>query len=129
MSVQKEKLQLERDYLVTEYKNLDRRLQELLAKYNDQARLLASVVSHVKSPGTTLNQLDASVSADGATLSNEEKAKEESIRNNRIARQMNRSSFMHLGENPPKLMSEQDPTQQARSLAGPGQGGVNGINS
>ena len=32
---------------------------------------------------------------------------------------------MGLGENPPRLMSEQDPTQMAqRSLAGPGQGGV-----
>ena len=50
---------------------------------------------------------------------------EESMRADRIARQMNRSSFMGLGENPPRLMSEQDPTQQAqRSMAGPGQGGV-----
>ena len=47
------------------------------------------------------------------------------MRADRIARQMNRSSFMGLGENPPKLFSEQDPTQQqANSLAGPGQGGV-----
>lgn len=39
---------------------------------------------------------------------------------------MNRSSFMQLGENPPKLFSEQDPTQQNRSsfASGPGQGGV-----
>ena len=46
------------------------------------------------------------------------------MRADRIARQMNRSSFMGLGENPPKLFSEQDPTQQSKSLAGPGQGGV-----
>ena len=37
---------------------------------------------------------------------------------------------MGLGENPPKLFSEQDPTQQPpRSMAGPGQGGVLGHNS
>ena len=32
---------------------------------------------------------------------------------------------MPLGENPPRMFSEQDPTQQVqRSMAGPGQGGV-----
>ena len=57
--------------------------------------------------------------------SSEEVAREESMRADRIARQMNRSQFMPLGENPPRMFSEQDPTQQAqRSMAGPGQGGV-----
>ena len=41
----------------------------------------------------------------------EDVAREESMRADRIARQMNRSSFMGLGENPPQLVSEQDPTQ------------------
>jgi len=41
----------------------------------------------------------------------EDMARDESMRADRIARQMNRSSFMGLGENPPRLMSEQDPTQ------------------
>ena len=50
------------------------------------------------------------VGADGQELSPEEVAREESMRADRIARQMNRSSFMGLGENPPKLFSEQDPT-------------------
>ena len=63
-------------------------------------------------------------------LSPEDVARDESMRADRIARQMNRSSFMGLGENPPNLMSEQDPTQQpGRSLNGPGQGGVFGVNS
>lgn len=47
---------------------------------------------------------------DGQNFSLEDNAREESMRADRIARQMNRSSFMGLGENPPKLMSEQDPT-------------------
>lgn len=54
-------------------------------------------------------------------LTPEEIARDESMRADRIARQVNRSSFMGLGENPPKLFSEVDPTQQqARSMAGPG---------
>ena len=66
----------------------------------------------------------------GQMLSPEEIARDESMRADRIARQVNRSSFMGLGENPPKLFSEVDPTQQqARSMAGPGQGGVFGVNS
>jgi|688.fasta_scaffold277383_2 hypothetical protein len=40
-------------------------------------------------------------------------------RADRITRQMNRSSFMGLGENPPNLYSEQDPTQAKRvTIAG-----------
>lgn len=50
------------------------------------------------------------------------------MRADRIARQMNRSSFMGLGENPPKLFSEQDPTQQSRigNIAGD-HGGAGGM--
>ena len=43
------------------------------------------------------------MTADGMNISKEEKAREESQRADRIARQMNRSSFMGLGENPPQL--------------------------
>lgn len=100
-------------------------MNDLQTKYNDQARLLASVVSHTKNPAannTTQNFMsNSSLGGEGA----EEAAREESMRADRIARQMNRSSFMQLGENPPRLFSEQDPTlQQPGSLAGPGQGGV-----
>jgi len=35
MSVQKEKLVLERDYLVNELKNLDKAMKDLQIKYND----------------------------------------------------------------------------------------------
>ena len=61
---------------------------------------------------------------EGQDQTAEEVAREESMRADRIARQMNRSSFMGLGENPPKLFSEQDPTMQVKSMAGPGSGGV-----
>ena len=129
-SVNQQKITLERDYLLQELKTLNTRVQELQTKYNDQARLLTSVVSHNKNPAANnsqnniLNQSGLNQTEQGSG------ACEESMRADRIARQMNRSSFMGLGENPPKLFSEQDPTQSAaRSLAGPAQGGVFGMNS
>lgn len=94
-------------------------MEHIQAKYNDQARLLISVVSHQKNPAVNKSTLS------GHEDRGEDMAREESMRADRIARQMNRSSFMGLGENPPRLMSEQDPTQQQRgSLVGPGSGGV-----
>ena len=134
-SVTREKLTIERDYLLSELKALNARMQDLQIKYNDQARLLSSVVSHSKNPAaqnTSQNFLNTSmvnnaagVGAGGQEGGPDAVSAEESMRADRIARQMNRSSFMGLGENPPRLMSEQDPTQQAqRSMAGPGQGGV-----
>lgn len=125
-SVQREKLTIERDYLMNELRTLNGKMHDLQGKYNDQARLLSSVVSHTKNPATrdnSQNYLNASMT--GGEGGPENMSAEESMRADRIARQMNRSSFMGLGENPPRLMSEQDPTQQAqRSLAGPGQGGM-----
>ncbi len=119
ISVDREKLTLERDYLTQELKTMTQNMEHMQAKYNDQARLLVSVVSHQKNPGVNKSSLG------GHEDNGEDMARDESMRADRIARQMNRSSFMGLGENPPRLMSEQDPTQQLRSsLVGPGSGGV-----
>ena len=49
-SVTREKLTIERDYLLGELKTMNARMQDLQIKYNDQARLLSSVVSHSKNP-------------------------------------------------------------------------------
>lgn len=114
MSVAKEKLTLERDYLVHELKTLDQRFKDMQTKFNDQARLLASVCTHSKNPAAGLNYLNNEMTQDGQSMTNQDKAREESMRADRIARQMNRSSFMGLGENPPKLYSETDPTQASR---------------
>ena len=128
ISIQREKLTLERDYLVGELKTMQKRMDDLQVKFHDQARLLVNVVSHSKNPATNGNNtmLNQSMNTNGeGPQTMEEAAKDESMRADRITRQMNRSSFMGLGENPPKLMSEVDPTQtQSRSMAGPGQGGV-----
>lgn len=42
------------------------------------------------------------------------RASSDAARADRITRQMNRSSFMGIGDNPPNLLSEQDPTQARR---------------
>ena len=53
ISVSRQKLSLERDYLMTELRTLSTKMQDLQTKYNDQARLLQSVVSHTKNPANT----------------------------------------------------------------------------
>jgi len=52
IGVAREKISLERDYLLNELKVTTKRMQDLQVKYNDQARLLLSVTAHVKNPAT-----------------------------------------------------------------------------
>ena len=54
-SVTREKLTIERDYLMGELKTLNGKMHDLQGKYNDQARLLSSVVSHTKNPANQNN--------------------------------------------------------------------------
>ena len=55
-SVQNQKTSLERDFLLQELKTMTAKMQELQTKYNDQARLLLSVVSHSKNPAANNSQ-------------------------------------------------------------------------
>ena len=84
ISVAKEKLNIERDFLFTELKNIQARFGELQTKYNDQARLLVSVVSHTKNPAA--NNSMNSMNQDGGHNQMEEVARDESMRADRIAR-------------------------------------------
>ena len=86
MSVAKEKLTLERDYLVNELKTLDKAMKDMQSKYNDQSRLLANVCGHSKNPASGLNYLNNEMTADGQSVTNQDKAREESMRADRIAR-------------------------------------------
>ena len=52
ISVSREKLTIEKDYLMNELKKLNDKMHALQVKYNDQARLLSSVVSHSKNPAS-----------------------------------------------------------------------------
>ena len=56
ISVQREKLTIERDFLMSELKTANMKMQDLQTKFNDQARLLNSVVSHSKNPGANNSQ-------------------------------------------------------------------------
>ena len=49
-SVTREKLTIERDYLLGELKAMNAKMNGIQMKYNDQARLLSSVVAHSKNP-------------------------------------------------------------------------------
>lgn len=66
ISVTKQKLSHERDFLVQELKVLTKRFEDLQAKYNDQARLLVSVVSHNKNPAS--NTMMANNTMSSSTL-------------------------------------------------------------
>lgn len=52
ISVTKQKLSNEKDFLMNELKEMTKRFDDLQVKYNDQARLLVSVVSHQKNPAS-----------------------------------------------------------------------------
>lgn len=109
MTVTKEKLAHERDYLLKELKVRDKRNQELEVKMADMQRLLQSVTSHNKNPAA-----QQQLNFEGQPVEhNPDAVMEDSKRADRIAGQMNRSAFMGLGENPPKLYSEQQLSQQA----------------
>ena len=86
MSVAKEKLQLERDFLVKELNTMNQTMKELQIKFNDQARLLASVCTHSKNPAASLNYLNNEMTADGTQITHQDKARDESQRADRIAR-------------------------------------------
>ena len=74
-------------------------------KFDDQTRLLTTVAGHKKNPAANIqNQPDDIM----------QRMQIDAARGDRVMRQMNRSSFMGLGENPPNLFSEQDPTMAKR---------------
>lgn len=87
-SVLREKLTIERDYLLGELKTLNNKMHDLQVKYNDQARLLSSVVSHTKNPAaqnTSQTYLNASM-VNGNEGGPDAMSAEESMRADRIAR-------------------------------------------
>jgi len=89
-----------------EYKKQEIAYTDLKRKFDDQTRLLTNVVTHNKNHADSLKTIP-DIACDGnGTTDPAERAKEEAMRSERIAKSMNRSSFMGLGDNPPKLISE-----------------------
>jgi hypothetical protein len=69
---------------------------------------LTNVVTHNKNHADSLKEIPDIAQSEG-NVGPEQRAANEAMRSERIARSMNRSSFMGLGENPPKLLSEGPP--------------------
>ena len=101
LSITREKFIRERNHLLTEMKAQEEELKELAESSQGQKRLILNVYGHTKNQAATLNE-----GRSGGSLA--EKVGEEAARNERIAKQMNRSKFMGLGENPPNLYSESE---------------------
>ena len=97
----RKKFEQERAQIIAEMEKDEVELGELRAMYEGQLRLIRSVTGHAKNQGAILNDTQGSQSQ--SVL---ESASHESLRNERIAKQVNRSRFMGLGTNPPKLTSE-----------------------
>jgi hypothetical protein len=102
---QLKQLNSEREYLVSELKKLDLAHKDLTRRFDDQTRLLTNVASHKKNPAANMQKAPE----EALTRTTEEAARAE-----RISKQMNRSAFMGLGENPPQLFSESDSNQGKR---------------
>lgn len=101
LALTKEKFRVEREFLLSELKTQETATKELKCKYDDQSRLVTNVCGHLKNPGAGLNDINKK---DGLSVG--DRSVKENEKSERIASQVNRSAFMGIGENPPKLMSE-----------------------
>lgn len=96
MSAVKQKFTQERLHLITEMQSLERENAELRATNEGQLRLIQNVTGHQKNKGALLNE--CSTKSGSTALST---ASEESARSERLAKQLNRSKFLQLSDNPP----------------------------
>lgn len=99
LSLLKEKLTRERTHILGEMRKMEHDIAEMRATNEGQQRLLKSSSGHAKNQAALLNEAQGAGSV-------KEACNADVARNERIARQMNKSAFMGLGENPPKLASE-----------------------
>lgn len=103
LSLSREKFIRERAMITRQLEELERENKLLTEQHKYQQRLIVNVTGHKNNQAALLN--DASVAAaEGLTV--QEKVAEEAARNERIAKQVSRTVFMGLGENPPKLVCE-----------------------
>ena len=87
LSVNAEKIRNEKDFLMSELKNMQFMYDDLNMKFKDQQRLLQSVSSHTKNQAISgLNYLNNEMVQDGQHMSVPDKAAEEAQRADRIAR-------------------------------------------
>lgn len=60
LTLTREKFRIERDYLMTELKTMEKSFKELQLKFDDQTRLLMNVVTHNKNHADSLKNLNDS---------------------------------------------------------------------
>lgn len=77
-------------------KDIEAEIAESKATLDGQKRLITNMSGHAKNKSISHN----------STRSSLDQIQQESERNERIAREMSRSQFMALGDNPPKMASE-----------------------
>ena len=107
LTLTREKYRLELETVAKLFKDSESAYGELRMKFDDQTRLLTNVVTHNKNHADSLKTIpDIAASEGNGDSGPEERAANEAMRSERIAKSMNRSSFMGLGENNPKLISE-----------------------
>ncbi len=95
LTVLKTKFEIERQQMLTEMKTNEKQLGEMRAMYEGQMRLIRQVTGHSKNQSALLTE-----------PTHLQQVHEDSAQNERIARQVSRSAFMGLGDNPPKLQCE-----------------------
>jgi hypothetical protein len=104
LSLLNKKYDTERLHLITELKACERELVELRATNQGQLRLIQNVTGHQKNQGALLND-----SSKTSASTQHQSAAEESARSERLAKQLTRSKFLALSENPPPpLKCEQE---------------------
>ena len=103
MTISNEKHMRERQSMLDDMRTLEVQNSDIKGASEGQQRLIRSVTGHSKNHSALLNDQQAA-NAQGVTV--QEVQSEELVRNERIAKQVNRSKFMGLGENPPQLGSE-----------------------
>ena len=105
LSLARQKFQAEREHLLIEMTKQEAELKEMRATFDGQFRLIQNLTGHMKNQAALLND-QAAADAEGQTVL--EKVSQDAERNERLAKQLSRSRFMGLGENPPQLASEKE---------------------
>jgi Tfp pilus assembly protein PilE len=103
LTVSREKFRQQNEFLAKDLKNMENEFAVQKRKIEEQQRLIDSLQITAKIPNQNLMQVSG-----GSRDVMMQKAAEEAQKNERIAMGTNRSTFLHLGENKTKLVSESE---------------------
>ena len=103
LTVSREKFRQQNEFLAKDLKDMENEFAVQKRKIEEQQRLIDSLCVTAKVPNQNLMQVSG-----GNRDVMMQKASEEAQKNERIAMGTNRSTFLHLGENKTKLVSESE---------------------